>query len=141
MLTFHKTGIVNLDENDLNRMNYILNTNDGQRFSLTDMLDTIYNSKNSIKKLVRICGKICCNGHNFHCFEGLHIQDNKKGIPGYFVGNFPISDQMFEFVGSEIEILIEDYTDSIGEFITDINNTIIDAMEEVHNEATTVKAS
>jgi hypothetical protein len=113
MKELYLKGTITLDEQDQSRMNYILTSCQGEQTSITDLLDTIYNSKNCIKKLVRVVGKICCNGHNFHCFEGLHIQNNKKGISGYFVGNFPVGDQLFELVGEECEIYIEDYTDSI----------------------------
>lgn len=120
MKTLYLKGIVSLDKNDLSRMNYIItNEKSNIQTSITDILDTIYNSTNSIKKLIRVAGKICCNGHTFHCFEGLHIQKETKHIESYFVGNFPLEKQLYELAefGEEVEIIIEDYTNSIGEFI------------------------
>ena len=91
-----------------------------QKTSLTSILDTIYNSKNCIKKLVRVAGKICDNGHQFNCFEGLHIKKDKRGILGYHCGSFAIEKQLYELAeyGKEVELIIQDYTGSISDFIT-----------------------
>ena len=126
MQSLYLKGLVALDENNQTKMNYIItNEKTNKQTSLTDILDTIYNSTNSIKKLIRVAGKICCNGHSFHCFEGLHIQKETKYINSYFVGNFPLEKQLYQLAefGEEVEIIIEDYTNSIGEFIDATEDT------------------
>jgi|GEM_PF-2412603 len=118
-------GQVILDENDLSRMNYLIHCpSTNKEVSLTDILDIIYNSKNAIKKLVRICGKVCVNGHSIsrikelNGFEGLYIKEDKYHTQSYHIGNFPVENELFELIGEEIELILEDYTNSISEFIT-----------------------
>lgn len=124
MKEIYLKGTITLDEQDQSRINYILTDYQGNKTSITDLFDIIYYSKNCIKKLVRIAGKICTKSHTFHCFEGLHIQKDKQGILGYHIGNFPINSQLFELVDEEVEIYLEDYTDSISEFIMDTTEEV-----------------
>jgi len=121
-------GKIYLDENDQSRMNYIIDESNlnyyHKKTSLTDILDTIHNSKNAIKKLIRVVGKVYSGNNNqviesFHCFEGLYIKEETKYIKSYYVGNFPLEQKLYEWSDDNVnlEILIQDYTNSIGEFI------------------------
>jgi len=124
-------GKIYLDENDQSRMNYIIQNTEShinlnsinKQTSLTDILNTIHNSKNAIKKLIRVAGKVYSNNNqvieSFHCFEGLYIKEETKYIKSYYVGNYSLEQKLYEWSekGSTLEILIEDYTNSIGEFI------------------------
>lgn len=118
-------GTLSLDENTLDRMNYIITSLiDGKETSLTDILETIHDSKNSIDKLVEIRGRIYDNNHLFYGFGKLKfcidsIRDKYK-IKGYFCGDMALSKQLYELIGRNIEILVRDYSDSIGEFIDDL---------------------
>ena len=55
----------------------------------------------------------------FHCFEGLYIKEETKYIKSYYVGNFALERKLYEWSENNVnlEILIQDYTNSIGEFI------------------------
>ena len=119
MQTIYLNGSLSLDEQDQSRMNYIITDALGKQTSITDILDTIYNSKNSIKKLVRVMGRIYNSNHTFFGFESLHIAKDRTGVLGYHIGNFQLEKQLFELacINSKIELVLEDYTDSIGEFI------------------------
>ena len=133
-------GKIYLDENDQSRMNYIIqNTESLKQTSLTDILDTIHNSKNAIKKLIRVVGKVYNGNSNnndvisesFHCFEGLYIKEEKKYIKSYYVGNFALEQKLYKWAENNVnlEILIQDYTNSIGEFI---NNS--GATEDIYHD-------
>ena len=134
-------GKIYLDENDQSRMNYIIqNTESLKQTSLTDILDTIHNSKNAIKKLIRVVGKVYSGNSNnnenvicesFHCFEGLYIKEETKYIKSYYVGNFPLEQKLYKWAENNVnlEILIQDYTNSIGEFI---NNS--GATEDIYHD-------
>ena len=126
-------GKIYLDENDQSRMNYIIDESNlnyyHKKTSLTDILDTIHNSKNAIKKLIRVVGKVYNNNNqtieSFHCFEGLYIKEEKKYIKSYYVGNFALEQKLYKWAENNVnlEILIEDYTNSIGEFINNSGTT------------------
>lgn len=136
MQTIYRNGSLSLDEQDQSRMNYIITDALGKQTSITDILDTIYNSNNSIKKLVRVMGKIYDSNHTFCGFESLHITKDKYGTYSYHIGNFPIDIQLFELAcdNSKIELLLEDYTDSISEFIDDMDTTE-DLSDDTTNKA------
>ena len=107
----------------LNHMNIIItNLVDKTETSLTNILDTIFKSKNSIDKLVEIYCMIYITGHNFRSFGKLVFgkEDYKAKVNEYFVGGFPLDRGILELVGQNIRLTLNDYTDSIGEFITDI---------------------
>jgi len=125
-------GKIYLDENDQSRMNYIIDESNlnyyHKKTSITDILDTIHNSKNAIKKLIRVVGKVYSDNINnnndvisesFHCFEGLYIKEETKYIKSYYVGNYPLEQKLYKWAenNANLEILIQDYTDSISEFI------------------------
>ena len=113
MINHYLNGEISLDENDQTRMNYLVkDLTDGTTKSITDILDTIYNGKNTINKLVRVVGRIYESGHTFNGFESLHISKDKYGTYSYFVGSFPMENQLYELScnNSKIELILEDYT-------------------------------
>jgi len=115
MKNHYLNGEIFLDENDQSRMNYLIKDEiTGKQISVTDILDTIYNSKNTINKLVRVMGRIYESGHTFFGFESLHISKDKTGIYSYHIGNFQIELQLYELAcnNSKVELVIEDYTDA-----------------------------
>lgn len=121
MTPHYLNGKLSLDENDIDRMNYIVtDLSTGEQQSITDILDTIYNGTNTINKLVRVAGRIYNSSHTFNGFETLHISKDKSGTYSYFVGNFPIENQLYELAenNSNVEIVIEDYTDATKFMIT-----------------------
>jgi len=106
-------GLLTLDENDLNRMNYIVtNLADSTHKSITDVLDRIYNSKNTINKLIRVVLKPYNSNDIFNAFQSLQITKDKFGTYSYHVGNFAIENALYNLIGTNIELTIEDYTDS-----------------------------
>jgi hypothetical protein len=123
------SGELILDENDLERMNYIVNDAiTGKLVSITDILDTINNSTNSIDKLVRIYGRVYDSDETFYGFGKLindHIDSikDKCKIKGYYLCNcnFAVERKLYELTeqNNKVEITIEDYSDSISAFIVD----------------------
>jgi len=114
MTNHYLNGTISLDETDQSRMNYIITSlENGIQISITDILDKIYKSKNTIKKLIRVSGRIY-NNHTlpFNGFESLHISKDKYGTYSYHIGNFPIENQLYELIGKNVELIIEDYTDA-----------------------------
>jgi hypothetical protein len=121
-------GTLILDENDLERMNYLIkDLATSEVTSITDILDTIDNSE-SIDKLVRIYGRVYNSGETFYGFGKLinhHIDSikDKCKIEGYYLCNcnFAIERKLYELSenNSMVEITLEDYSDSIGEYIGD----------------------
>jgi hypothetical protein len=107
-------GSLILDENDQSRMNYIVKPlADNSQQSITDLLDGIYNSNNTISKLMRIVIKPFNSNKVYTVFQSLCIKkDMKYGTYSYHVGDSPLENKLFELVGSNIEVWIEDYTDS-----------------------------
>jgi len=116
MQTIYFNGKISLDESDLSRMNYLVeDLTDHTQKSITDILDTIYNSKDTVKKLIRVSGRIYNSNHIFNGFESLHISKDKYNTYSYHVGNFPLENQLFEIVGQCCELVLEDYTDSTSD--------------------------
>lgn len=106
----------------LNHMNYIItDLVDKKDTSITNILDTIFKSSNSIDKIIGINGVIYLNGHTFKSFGKLIFgkEDLKAKVNEYFVSGFPFERQLFELEGNNIQLEICDYTDSIGEFVLD----------------------
>jgi hypothetical protein len=116
MINYYLNGEISLDDNDQSRMNYLIeDLSTKEKTSITDILDGIYNGNNTIKKLVRVSGRLY-NSHAlpFNGFESLHISKDKYGTYSYHVGNFPIENQLYEMIGKCCELVIEDYTDVSG---------------------------
>lgn len=110
-------GKLILDENDINRMNYIVSDlvdNNSQK-SITDLLDKIYNSNNTINKLIRVIIKPFNSNIVYGKFQSLCIKKDKFGIHSYHIGEFPLENKLFELVGSNVEMWLEDYTDATGD--------------------------
>ena len=125
MINHYLNGEISLDENDLSRMNYIITCPiDGTQNSITDILDTIYNSKNTIKKLIRVAGRVYNSNETFHGFESLHISKDKYKTYSYYVGSFAFENTLYNLIGSKVEIVIEDYNNSTG------------TSEDMHNDTT-----
>lgn len=124
MIKHYLNGILTLDEQDQSRMNYVItNLSDGIQQSITDILDTIYNSSNTINKLVRVFGRIYNSNHTFTGFNSLYITKDNTGVLGYHIGNFQLERQLYELVGEKIELLLEDYTESTKDLFVDIDTT------------------
>ena len=107
----------------LNHMNYIITSLiDQKETSITNILDTIFKSTNTIDKMVKVSGTIYNSNHKFGGFGKLLFgkQDYKAVVDEYFVKDFPLCRQFLELAenNKNIELIIEDYADSIGDFIT-----------------------
>ena len=125
MTPHYLNGKLSLDEQDLDRMNYIVtDLSTGEQQSITNILDTIYNGTNTINKLVRVAGRIYNSNHIFNGFETLHISKDKSRTYSYHVGSFPLEMQLFELAenNSMLELVIEDYTDAT-KFMTTTGTT------------------
>lgn len=107
-------GKLILDEQDQSRMNYIVKPlADNSQQSITDLLDRIYNSSNTISKLIRVVIKPFNSNKVYTAFQSLCIKkDMKYRTLSYHVGDFPLENKLFELVGSNVEVWVDDYTDS-----------------------------
>jgi len=125
MQNHYLNGEISLDENDLQRMNYIVtDLHSQEKKSITDILDTIYNSTNTINKLIRVAGREYNTNETFHGFESLHISKDKYKTYSYHVGSFAFENTLYDLIGKCAEIIIEDYTNSTG------------TSEDMHNDKT-----
>ena len=106
-------GVIQLDDSG-NKMNYLIIDKNNNSKNITKILDTIYNSKNTIDKLIRVHGLVCENNDTFNGFAKLHIKKDIFGIEGYHVGNFALDLKLDLLVGKEVKILLEDYTNSLA---------------------------
>ena len=106
-------GVIQLDDSE-NKVNYLIVDKNNNSKNITKILDTIYNSKNTIDKLIRVHGLVCENNDTFNGFAKLHIKKDIFGIEGYHVGNFALDLQLDLLVGKEVKILLEDYTNSLA---------------------------
>ena len=106
-------GKLILDENNQSKMNYIVRSLvDNNEQSITELLDRIYNSTNTISKMMRIVIKPFNSTDVFGGFQSLCIKkDIKYGTYSYHICDFPLENTLFELVGSNIEAWVEDYTD------------------------------
>jgi len=114
-------GVIQLDDSG-NKMNYLIIDKNNNSKNITKILDTIYNSKNTIDKLIRVHGLVCENNDTFNGFAKLHIKKDIFGIEGYHVGNLALELKLDLLVGKEVKIILEDYTNSL-------------ATEDSHNES------
>lgn len=118
------SGTVELSNTPLiqNRPNYIIKSLiDNSETSVTQVLDTIFKSKNAIDKIVEVKGVIYNSSNKFSGFGKLIIgrESYETKVESYFIGKCAIEKELFELLDNNIEITICDYSDSIGEFIID----------------------
>ena len=99
-------GVIQLDDSG-NKMNYLIIDKNNNSKNITKILDTIYNSKNTIDKLIRIHGLVCENNNTFNGFAKLHIKKDIFGIEGYHVGNFALDLKLDLLVGKEVTLYAE----------------------------------
>jgi len=115
MKTYHFQGQLSIsDTNSINnKINYIITSpSDNSQTSLTNILDNIFNGKNINNKLVRVLGRV--NNIEFNGMGCLHMcRSNEQKVEGYCVGSMQLESKLFENVGNQIEILLEDYTDFV----------------------------
>jgi len=123
MKTYHLQGQLSIsDTNSINnKINYIVtSSSDNSQTSLTNILDNIFNGKNINNKLVRVLGRV--NDIEFHGMGCLHMcRSNEQKVEGYCVGSMQLESKLFENVGNQIEILLEDYTNFVFSEVV-INN-------------------
>jgi hypothetical protein len=113
MREYYFNGLLMLDENDQSRMNYIvIDLADSSQKSVTDVLDKIYNSNNTISKLIRVIIKPFNSSDLYGGFESLCIKKDRYGTYSYHVGDFALENRLFKLTESNIEMWVEDYTDT-----------------------------
>ncbi|HEY8888920.1 MAG TPA: hypothetical protein VIM70_01490 [Clostridium sp.] len=115
MRTIYFNGKLELEDNQ-DKMNYIItDLVDHTQKSITDILDTIYNSNNTISKLVRVSGRIYNNQHLLTGMGSLFMAKDKFGVMSYHIGSMPLELQLSQLTSQSLELVIEDYTDSVSE--------------------------
>ena len=122
--------------NKQNKPNYIITSLiDNSIKSVTQILDTIFSSKNTIDKLIEVKLVEYITGKEHKGFGKLIIgrENYNTKVESYFVGNFSFEKTLFELLDTNVELTLIDLTDSIGDFIIDTDIT-----EDTHND--TIKA-
>jgi len=122
--------------NKQNKPNYIITSLiDNSTKSVTQILDTIFSSKNTIDKLIEVKLVEYITGKEHKGFGKLIIgrENYNTKVESYFVGNFSFEKTLFELLDTNVELTLIDLTDSIGDFIIDTDIT-----EDTHND--TIKA-
>ena len=115
-------GTISLSNTPLeqNKPNYIITSLiDNSAKSVTQILDTIFSSKNTIDKLIEVKLVEYITGKEHKGFGKLIIgrENYNTKVESYFVGNFSLEKTLFELLDTNVEITIVDLTDSIGEFL------------------------
>lgn len=116
MIKHYFNGTLILDESNTSKMNYIIeDLSTKEQKSITNILDKIYASEVN-KKLIRVSMRLY-NNHTDggNGFGQLYIGRDKFKTEGYFIGSYPLELQLFESVGQNIEIYLEDYTNASAE--------------------------
>jgi len=108
-------GKVILDETTQDKMNYIIEDKlTKEQSSITEILDNIFNSLKFDNKLVRILGKVY-NHDSIKDLNGmgnlLMCRSNTSRIEGYCIGSLQLNVKLFDLVGFDVEVILEDYTD------------------------------
>jgi len=106
--------------NKQNKPNYIITSLiDNSIKSVTQILDTIFSSKNTIDKLIEVKLVEYITGKEHKGFGKLIIgrENYNTKVESYFVGNFSLEKKLFELLDTNVEMTLIDLTDSIGEFL------------------------
>jgi len=117
MQTIYFNGKLSLSDtpSDKNRSNYIVtDLSTQEQKSITDVLDTIYKST-VCNKLVRIALRIFDNNHIINKMGSLMIARDKFHVESYHINSLPFCLQLDELCGRNIELVLEDYTDSTSD--------------------------
>ena len=118
-------GTISLSEipsisNKQNKPNYIITSLiDNSTKSVTQILDTIFYSKNTIDKLIEVKLVEYITGKEHKGFGKLIIgrESYNTKVESYFVGNFSLEKTLFELLDTNVELTLIDLTDSIGYFL------------------------
>ena len=118
-------GTISLSEipsisNKQNKPNYIITSLiDNSTKSVTQILDTIFTSKNTIDKLIEVKLVEYITGKEHKGFGKLIIgrESYNTKIESYFVGNFSLEKTLFELLDTNVELTLIDLTGSICEFL------------------------
>jgi len=118
-------GTISLSEipsisNKKNKPNYIITSLiDNSTKSVTQILDTIFTSKNTIDKLIEVKLVEYITGKEHKGFGKLIIgrESYNTKVESYFVGNFSLEKTLFELLDTNVELTLIDLTDSIGDFL------------------------
>ena len=118
-------GTISLSEissisNKPNKPNYIITSLiNNKPQSITQILDTIFSSKNTIDKLIEVKLVEYITGKEHKGFGKLIIgrENYNTKVESYFVGNFSLEKTLFELLDTNVELTIVDLTNSIGEFL------------------------
>jgi len=118
-------GTISLSEipsisNKQNKPNYIITSLiDNSIKSITQILDTIFKSQNTIDKLIEIKLVEYITGKEHKGFGKLIIgrESYNTKVESYFVGNFSLEKTLFELLDTNVELTLVDLTDSIGKFL------------------------
>jgi len=112
MKSIYLNGLLTINENNSSKMDYIITDKITQeQTSITSILEEIFNRDSSVSKLIRVVGRIYNSTTTFNGMGNLHMcRDKSHKVEGYCIGSFQIENILFENVGSEIEVVIEDYT-------------------------------
>ena len=118
-------GTISLSEipsisNKQNKPNYIITSLiDNSTKSVTQILDTIFTSKNTIDKLIEVKLVEYITGKEHKGFGKLIIgrESYNTKVESYFVGNFSLEKTLFELLDTNVELTLIDLTNSIGEFL------------------------
>ena len=118
-------GTISLSEipsihNKQNKPNYIITSLiDNSTKSITQILDTIFKSQNTIDKLMEVKLVEYITGKEHKGFGKLIVgrESYNTKVESYFVGNFALEKKLFELLDTNVELTLIDLTDSIGEFL------------------------
>jgi len=118
-------GTISLSEipsisNKQNKPNYIITSLiDNSTKSVTQILDAIFTSKNTIDKLIEVKLVEYITGKEHKGFGKLIIgrENYNTKVESYFVGSFSLEKTLFELLDTNVELTLIDLTDSIGDFL------------------------
>ncbi|HBY19862.1 MAG TPA: hypothetical protein DEG71_02460 [Clostridiales bacterium] len=124
-------------QNKNNKPNYIITSLiNNKPQSMTQILDTIFTSKNTNDKLIEVKLVEYITGIEHKGFGKLIIgrESYNTKVESYFVGNFSLEKKLFELLDTNVEMTLVDLTDSIGEFLDNNNINSTGTSEDMHND-------